>query len=360
MRWEQTRHLPVHRLPGGSAVHALKSELDAWRKGAGIHMVATPEENAAQAPAPVPAGPSIAVLPFANLAAERENEYFSDGLANEIITALTRVEGLRITARTSSFAFRGKEQDVREVGRRLGVEFLLEGSVQRVGERIRVNAQLVNSSDGFHRWSERYDRSLTDIFAVQDEIAASIVAAFKLKVKSRAIVKKRTANVEAYAAWLQGRRYRFGARTLQEMLEASRCFAMAVALDPEFGAVHLEVGQQLLYSAALGLAAPLQISSQARSEVARALDLDDGLGEAHAALGTLRALFDFDWAGAESAFSSALAGLSQLGSISGHFRAAVTCNSFHLNTDTSRFACRADLPSFQPAKILACCPQRCI
>lgn len=306
MRWEQTRGLPVHRLPGGAAVHALRSELDAWRRSGRIHLFENQEENQHRASAPLPAGPSVAVLPFVNLTAAKESEYFGDGLADEVITALTRVAGLRVTARTSSFAFRGKEQDVREIGGRLGAEYLLEGSVQRTGNRIRVSAQLVSSADGYHVWSDRYDRELTDIFAVQDEIAASIVAALKLKVEPRTIPKRGTANLEAYSAWLKGRHHRFGGGTLQGLQEAGECFSQAVAMDPNFGAAHYEVGEYLLCLAILGLVPPQQVAAQGRSEVMRALALDERLGEAHAALGVFRALFDFDWAGAESAFASAL------------------------------------------------------
>ena len=154
MRWEDSRGLPVHRLPGGQkpGVYALRSELDAWRNRARLRLV-----QPAERPAPRPRMPSVAVLPFANLSADKENEYFSDGLADDIIAALTRIPGLRVTARTSSFAFRGKEQDVREIGMALGVSTLLEGSVQRSGGRVRVSAQLVDTAEGFHLWGERYD-----------------------------------------------------------------------------------------------------------------------------------------------------------------------------------------------------------
>jgi len=129
----------------------------------------------AKVPGDVRLQPSIAVLPFANLSANKENEYFSDGLADEIITALTGLPDLKVIARTSSFAFRGKEQDVREIGSKLGVKTLLEGSVQRSGRRMRVSAQLVSAADGYHLWSEIYDRKTTDIFAIQDDIARAIV-----------------------------------------------------------------------------------------------------------------------------------------------------------------------------------------
>ena len=126
--------------------------------------------------------PSLAVLPFANLSADKENEYFSDGLAEEIINALTQLPGLRVTARTSSFSFRGKEVDVRKIAARLNVENILEGSVRRAGNRIRVTAQLVSAADGYHLWSERYDRDMTDVFAIQDEIAQAIADKLRLSL----------------------------------------------------------------------------------------------------------------------------------------------------------------------------------
>lgn len=172
MRWEQSRALPVHRLPGGpkSAVFALRSEVDVWRKGP-----ESPQAGPADAQ-------SIAVLPFVNLSRDRNNEYFGDGLADEIINALTRIPGLRVTARTSSFAFRGKSQDIREIGAKLGVSALLEGSVQRACHRFRVSAQLVDAANGYHLWSEHYDREDTEVFDLQDEIAASIAAVLRIKV----------------------------------------------------------------------------------------------------------------------------------------------------------------------------------
>jgi TolB-like protein/Tfp pilus assembly protein PilF len=310
MRWEQTRGLPVHRLPGGpkSAVYALRAELEAWRRNRGIHAIGEQERGQPV----VPAGPqpktSVAVLPFANLSADKENEYFSDGLADEIISDLARLHGLRVTARTSSFAFRGKEQDVREIGARLGVDNLIEGSVQRVGSRVRVYVQLVSCSDGCHIWSDRYDRELTDIFAVQEEIAASVASALKLTVEPpHSAPKKKIGNLEAYNLWLQGRHYRFSLRTVDDITKARECFAQAIALDPDFAAAHLAAAELLLNLAVLGLAPPQQVAREGRAEIAKALALDDGLGEAHAVAGVFRALFDFDWTGAQAAFEKALA-----------------------------------------------------
>ena len=302
MRWEHTRDLPVRRLPGGpkSAVYALKLELDSWRDAGSNRLVEHGD------PSEGPVRPSIAVLPFTNLSSDQQNKYFSDGLADEIITALSRIEGLRVTARTSSFAFRGKEQDVREIGAVLGVAMLLEGSVQRADGRVRISAQLVSCSDGQHIWAERYDRDLSNVFATQEEIAACIATALRLKVNPE-LRRKRTPNVDAYFAWLKGRHYQFNRRTLQDVITARECFSQAITYDPDFGAAHVAVAQSLLEAAAWGMVAPRDVAAAVRTGVEKALQWDDHLGEAHAALGTYRALFDFDWPGAECAFARALA-----------------------------------------------------
>ena len=262
MRWERSRGLPVHRLPGGrkSAVYALRSELEQWRGQA--------EKRDAEGNGAVAAGrPSVAVLPFASLSADKENEYFSDGLADEIINYLAGVHGLRVTARTSSFAFRGKEEDVRGIGAKLGVESLLEASVQRAGGRIRVSAQLVSCRDGCHLWCERYDRELTDIFDVQEQIAVAIAAALKLTVAPRATLGKKPPNLEAYQLWLKGRHHQLSKRSVQEVVQAGEYFAQAAALDDEFAAAHLAVGQHLLNLAVLGCVAPNTALERGRPEI---------------------------------------------------------------------------------------------
>lgn len=308
IRWERSRGLPVHRLPGGpkASVYALRSEVEAWRKRRAIHAVGREQdETAPAAPAPKPASSSVAVLPLANPSADKENDYFGDGLADEIITALARLPGLRVIARTSSFAFRGKDQDVREIGLKLGVGSLIEGSVQRAGNRLRVHVQLVSCSDGCHLWADRYDRELTDIFSVQDDIAASVTAALKVAVDSPRPPRK-TPDLEAYTCWMQGRYYQLGLRSFDEVRKATEFFSRAVAIDPQFAPAHMALGESLLNLAVLGLVSPRGIEHQARREIETALALDPRLGEAHAADGILRALFDFDWTGAGNAFSTAL------------------------------------------------------
>jgi non-specific serine/threonine protein kinase len=178
--------------------------------------------------------PSLAVLPFANLSADKENEYFSDGLAEEILTALARLPDLRVIARTSSFAFRGKETDVREIGAKLDVEHILEGSVRRAGTRIRVTAQLVSATDGSHRWSERYDRELTDVFAIQDEICQAIVDQLRVALAGdRPLVKRYTENLEAYTLYLKGH-YHFLRFSPESAAKSKEYFEQALRLDPNY------------------------------------------------------------------------------------------------------------------------------
>ncbi|MBZ5622412.1 MAG: tetratricopeptide repeat protein [Acidobacteriia bacterium] len=305
MRWHRSGGLPVHRLPGGAkpGVYALKSELENWRKSNRIHAI-EPDQGS---PPPVSARvPSVAVLPFVNLSDEKENEYFGDGLADEIINGLTRVEGLRVTARTSSFRFRGQEHDVREIGARLGVAALLEGSVQRVGSRVRIRAQLVSSTDGYHLWSDRYDAELADVFAVQDQIARSIAAALKLKL-GPPTASRRATIPEAYNLWLKGRCHQLSRRSIEDLMKAGECFSQAVALDPNCAVAHLGLAQHVCNLAILGLVSPQQVAARGRAALEKALELDDSMGEAHAVMGSLRAFLDFDWRGAEHCFSEALA-----------------------------------------------------
>jgi TolB-like protein len=165
--------------------------------------------------------PSIAVLPFANMSADKENEYFSDGLAEEILNLLAKIPGLKVIARTSAFAFRGKEQDVRKIAETLGVSNVLEGSVRRAGNRVRVTAQLINAADGSHLWSERYDRDMTDIFAIQDEIGQAISEALQVRLAPRA----QAVNIEAYQNYLKGQYY-FQRFTPESLAKAKEHFEL--------------------------------------------------------------------------------------------------------------------------------------
>ena len=292
----------MHRIPGAGkpGVYALKSELGAWWKGMRPHLVEEVHEVV-----PHPQTPSIAVLPFANLSADKENEYFSDGLSDEIITVLTRVRGLRVTARTSSFAFRGKQEDVRKIGARLGVRTLVEGSVQRSGGRIRVSAQLVDASNGFHLWSDHFDRELGDVFAIQDEISRAIAGALEVQLAPRP-AGRRTVNLEAYHHWLKGRYFQ-QYENLESLAKCRVHFEQAIALDPSFPQPYLALAELGWAGAEFGAARPRDLGAQGWAAIQRAFELDDSLGEAYAFSGAYRGWMDYDWKGAEADFVRARA-----------------------------------------------------
>ncbi|MGE5362037.1 MAG: hypothetical protein ACM3NQ_23725 [Bacteroidales bacterium] len=295
-RWAATRRLPVHRLPGSERprVFAFTDEIDAWLRAdiAGAKMA----EPAA----------SVAVLPFLNLTGNADGEHFGGGLADDIINALVRVPGLRVTARTSSFEFTGRGRDVRQIGARLGVVWLLEGSVRRDGDRIRVSAQLINAADGCHAWSERYDRRLTDLFAIQDDIARSIALALRLTLARPAVLAPPTGDLAAYELWMRGR------STSQEYTadayaRARECYEAAIARDPGFARAHFALAELLFYGVEFGLSTSASDIPRARQALARTLECDELLGEAHALLGVFQGLLEYDWSAAEQSFARAFA-----------------------------------------------------
>ncbi|NLP11409.1 protein kinase [bacterium] len=250
--------------------------------------------------------PSIAVLPFVNMSPDPENEYFSDGLAEDIIDALTQVPGLRVMARTSAFSFRGKQADVREIGAKLNVEHILEGSVRRAGNRLRVTAQLVKASDGYHLWSQRFDREMDDVFAIQDEISQAIVENLRVRLAAgRPLIKRYTENLAAYDLCLKARYYLL--RMTHEGREAGRRHCeQAIALDPNYALAYVMLAESYFWSAFWGSMDPRQAFTKARSAAMEALRLDDTIADAHSALGTVLGSGEFDWSGAESEFRRAL------------------------------------------------------
>jgi TolB-like protein/predicted Ser/Thr protein kinase len=251
--------------------------------------------------------PSIAVLPFVNMSGDKEQEYFSDGLAEEIINVLAHFPGLKVTARTSSFAFRGKEQDITKIAETLRVRTILEGSVRRAGNRIRVTAQLIDAADGYHLWSERYDRDMEDVFAVQDEIAAAIAGALKVKLASQSTAARQyTPNLQAYEAYLRARYY-FG-RMIPESIAQSREYAeQSITLDPGYAQPHVLLADCFLgLSAGWGLLPAREGMPAVREEARRALEIDPSLAEAHALLGIVSAIYDYDWKEAERQFRLAM------------------------------------------------------
>jgi TolB-like protein/Tfp pilus assembly protein PilF len=249
---------------------------------------------------------SIAVLPFANLSADSGQDYFSDGLAEEIINLLAQVPGLKVIARTSAFAFRGKEQDIRGIAEALGVRTVLEGGVRRSGSRVRVTTQLINADDGSHLWSERFDRELSDIFAVQDEISEAIAGALRLRLSPDAVSGRYTPKLDAYEAFLKARHLH--AQITPESMElARRGYEQANRLDPAFGMAHIGLGLYWLIQAHFGRHPARECMLRAGAEARRALQIDPSLPEAHALLGLLAATLDLDWAAAEKHFDFPMA-----------------------------------------------------
>lgn len=249
--------------------------------------------------------PSIAVLPFLNLSSDKENEYFSDGLAEEIINALTRIATLRVTARTSAFVFRGTQDDVRKIGQTLNVASVLEGSVRKSGNRVRISVQLIGVAEGNNLWSERYDREMIDVFEIQDEISQAIVGKLKVKLAGDAadgaagpIVKRYTENLEAYDLYLRGR-YELYKMTREGLDISKRLFEEAIGLDPRYAPAHDGLAYCWYSEGFLGFVAPKEAMPKAKAAVRRAIELDESLAEAHATLGVILALYDWDWAGAE-------------------------------------------------------------
>ena len=249
---------------------------------------------------------SIAVLAFVNMSNDPENEFFSDGIAEEIINALSKVKALRVAARTSSFAFKGKNENIGDVGRKLKVHTVLEGSVRKAGNRLRVTAQLINVADGYHLWSERYDRQLEDVFEIQDEIAENIVDALRLVLgedEKRALEKAPTESVRAYEYYLRGRQIEHQLRR-SALQYARRMFDRAIEIDPNFARAHAGIADccSFLYMYWDGSNANLE-AADASSQ--RALELDPASAEAHTSRGVALTLRR-DYPGARREFDLAL------------------------------------------------------
>jgi serine/threonine-protein kinase len=229
---------------------------------------------------------SIAVLPFANTSADAESEYFSDGLTEEIINALVHLPGLHVAARTSSFAFKGKHMDIGEIGAKLKVATVLEGSVRRAGKRLRVTAQLIKVADGFHLWSERYDRELEDVFEIQDEIARAIAEQLTLKLATNAdavLVRPPTESMEAHELYLRGRHLLMRRGT--GLALSAECFRRAIAADPGFAAPYAGLADSETLSAVYGYTNSAGAYERAHPAARRALELNDTLAESHMAYG---------------------------------------------------------------------------
>jgi adenylate cyclase len=270
----------------------------------GIHV---PNRAALQGKTKV-SGNRIAVLPFVNMSADPENEYFSDGITEELLNALVKIDNIQVTSRTSSFYFKGKNIDIRDIGIQLNVDKILEGSVRRAGNRIRVTAQLINAADGYHIWSENFDRDLIDIFALQDEISLIIANKCRENLAGHGSVLPRPApvqNVAAYTAYLKGLHF-WNKVTPADARKAIECFQESVNEDPQYAQAHAMIGMAYSYLGSTGQ----MLSATAFQFVHRhadiALKIDPRLPDGHIAKGMAYLLYDWNWNAAHEALQKAI------------------------------------------------------
>ena len=276
----------------------------AGRQAAGETSRPAAEKSSDAASRAIPTDSSIAVLPFVNMSSDREQDYFSDGLSEELLNQLAQIPQLRVIARTSSFSFKGKEVDVATIARALNVANVLEGSVRKSGNNLRITAQLIRTADSSHLWSKTYDREIKDVFKVQDEIAGEVVAALKLTLLSeRKPQTARTGNVEAHNHFLRGRQFSSLATT-ESFREAIVEYQRAIELDPEYTSAYVHLATALVFVADL-TADPIG-QTRAQQAIEKALALSPGDAEALAIRGWMRSLFLWDWDGARSDFEAAL------------------------------------------------------
>lgn len=245
---------------------------------------------------------SIAVLPFANMSSDPEQEYFSDGITEEIINVLARLPNLKVAGRTSSFTFKDKNEDLRTIGEKLGVKTVLEGSVRSSGNRVRVAAQLIDVQNGFHLWSEKYDREMKDIFEIQDEISLAIVEELKIQLfedEREQMLKSKTQNLKAYNYYLKGRFYWNKSRTKEGIEKAIKCFEQAIASDPDYALAYGELANTYVVLADWGYIQPQKAVPLIKELLNKSIELDNALAENHCSLFYSYALFEWDWQKAE-------------------------------------------------------------
>ena len=278
------------------------------------------QQIAAEETSPGGAANTIAVLPFLNLSRGEDGDYFSDGLAEELLNVLAKIRGLRVAARTSAFSFKGKQTTVAEIGRILNVASVLEGSIRTAGERIRISVQLVKVEDGYQLWSETYDRTMDDIFAVQDDIAHSVVEEIRTRLLGEApgetinrevvfevanAVKGRSDDPEAQRLLMLGR-YFLDRTTREDTTKAIEYFQKALDIDPEFALCWAELGRAFSIEAGRGWISVNEGFDRSRGATKRALELEPDLAEAHAQLGRIQAVHDWDLKAAEGSYKRAL------------------------------------------------------
>lgn len=252
-------------------------------------------------------GRSIAVLPFVDLSATKGYEYLCDGISETLIDALTHVDGLWIPARNSAFFFKGKARDLKDVGLKLGVENVLEGSVQVAGDDLRITARIENVRDGRQLWSEIFNSKMTDLFAIQDEIANEIVEALKLTLFKEPVLRRYTQSLESYDLYMKGI-YFYNKRGKENLEKALGFFGSAIELDPRYALVYAWIAETYTVIGSWGYLPPREAFSEAREAAIRALRLDDTLAEAHSALADVSYLYDWEWEKAEAEYEKALVG----------------------------------------------------
>lgn len=239
----------------------------------------------------------LAVLPFVNMSSDRDNEFFSDGITEELLNALTKVEGLQVTSRTSAFAFKGKNEDIRDIAVKLNVDKVLEGSVRKVGNRVRITAQLINAADGYHLWSESYDRDLNDIFEVQDEISGIIANKLRENFSQKQfqpLVKAPTKNIDAYTNYLKALHY-WNKLTPADTRKAIECFEKAFELEPNYAQAYAMAAGAYSNLGATGQMLPETAFHIAKQYADKALELDDNIAEGHIAIGSYYLFYEWRW-----------------------------------------------------------------
>lgn len=251
---------------------------------------------------------AIAVLPFANLSADPDNEYLCDGLSEELINGLSKVPELRVVAHSSSFAFKGMDTDVREIGRQLGVGSVLEGSVRKSGDRLRISAQLIDTAGGFHAWCEQYERRLDDVFDLQDDISRSVLAALKielLKGGPSPAARHMTGSIDAYLLYLEGR-YFWHRRFAGHLEKAMRCFERAMEADPSFAAAHCGLADSFSSLGIWAFKPAHEVFPRAAALAKRALELEPALADGHGSMALVHMFYDWDWPSAERELARAV------------------------------------------------------
>jgi serine/threonine protein kinase/Tfp pilus assembly protein PilF len=252
--------------------------------------------------------PSIAVLPFRDMSSQKDQDYFCEGIAEELINALVKLDGLRVAARTSAFQFKNSDDDIKKIGSRLNVKTVLEGSVRKAGDRLRITAQLINVTDGFHLWSGKYDRKLEDIFAIQDEISLAIVDKLKVKLLGQertALFRRHTVDQEAHNLYLKGL-YFWNRRLEGGMRKAMEFFQQAIEKDPDYALAHVGIADVYNITGFFGFLSPAEAFPKAKASADKALAIDNTLGEAYTSLAWATFCYDWDWSSSEKLYLKAI------------------------------------------------------